>query len=238
MRKMETFVDEREVKERIDQLKSQGVDESDITIIANRDLDVGGAFGDYSDVNLRSSEGSPWDKVVSFFTGENTRDQPVNDNALTEGEEEEFRQALDENKIILYVDSASGRDTDAPGTAHDDATVVEQGAKTRITDDTAVTERDRNRGVIDSSYGDATGVEEGAETRATDDYAATDRDRNQGVIDNSYGDATGMAEGSRANLASGDAHTDHEHNIADEELGHEDVDAEEAPKTDRKYDKI
>ncbi|MCG1010741.1 YsnF/AvaK domain-containing protein [Salinicoccus sp. ID82-1] len=180
MRKMETFIDEREVTDRIDQLKSQGVDENDMTLIANRDLNVGGAFGAYSDVNIKSSEGSPWDKVVSFFTGEDTQDQRVNDARLTAEEEESFRQALNENKIVLYVDDepSDGRNTGVVDNSYGDVTGVSEGATAGTVGAFAATGRDRDTSLTDDSYADAGGVSGVADTRTNDDYAATGRDRN------------------------------------------------------------
>ncbi|GAB3058996.1 YsnF/AvaK domain-containing protein [Salinicoccus sesuvii] len=222
MRKMETFIDEREVRDRVDQLKAQGVSESSITIVANRDLDMGGAFGDYSDVNIKSSEGSPWDKVVSFFTGEDTRNQPVNDSNMTPGEEEEFRQALNENKIVLYV---NGEVTDAP-----------EGTRARTTDDLAATNRDRD--VVDNSFGDATGVSEGAAAGTTGAYAATDRNRNTTTDDETLELREERLNVDKENVKTGevniDKHVETDHQEFDVPVERDEVTVERRPVDDKR----
>ncbi|MXQ52050.1 YsnF/AvaK domain-containing protein [Salinicoccus hispanicus] len=86
---------------------------------------------------------------------------------MTAGEEEEFRQALDENKIILYVDGESS--------ASGNVATASEGATARTTDDYAATDIDRDTG---NSFGDATGVSEGATAGTAGAYDATDRNRN------------------------------------------------------------
>lgn len=117
MRKIETFNTEQEAISRIDQLKTEGVEENQITIVSNRDLEAGGAFGDYSGVKVKSSEGSAWDKVVSFFTGDAPEEQAVNNMNLTAAEEQEYREALDADKILLYVDGTATVEGQGTGVA-------------------------------------------------------------------------------------------------------------------------
>lgn len=114
MNSIETFSTEQEVIKRIDELKSEGVDENQITLVAGHDLDAGGAFEAYSGVKMKNSEGSAWDKVVSFFTDDQPEERVAESLDLTASEEEEFMRSLDAGKILLYVDkqaTVSGQDT-------------------------------------------------------------------------------------------------------------------------------
>ncbi len=112
MRKIEALPTEQDVKQRLDELKAEGVAEDDITLVSNRDLQAGGAFSAYSGVNIKHSTGSTWDKVMSFFTGDDPEDQTLNSMNLSSEEEREYRNALDADKILLHVsDEGSRNDT-------------------------------------------------------------------------------------------------------------------------------
>ncbi|MFA7746168.1 DUF2382 domain-containing protein [Salinicoccus roseus] len=141
MRKIETFNTEQEAVSRIDQLKTEGVEENQITIVSNRDLEAGGAFGDYSGVKVKSSEGSAWDKVVSFFTGDAPEEQAVNNMNLTAAEEQEYREALDADKILLYVDGTATVEGQGTGVAGGPAAGTTGAYAER--DDRDITDRNR-----------------------------------------------------------------------------------------------
>lgn len=114
MDSIETFATEQEVIKRIDELKAEGADENQITLAADHDLEAGGALEAYSGVKMKSSEGSAWDKIVSFFTDDQPEERVAESLDLTASEEQEFMKALDSGKILLYVDkqaTVSGKDT-------------------------------------------------------------------------------------------------------------------------------
>lgn len=114
MSSIETFATEQEVIKRIEELKSEGVDENQITLVAGHDLEAGGTFEAYSGVKMKSSEGSAWDKIVSFFTNDQPEERVAGSLDLTASEEQEFMRSLDSGKILLYVDkqvTVSGQDT-------------------------------------------------------------------------------------------------------------------------------
>ncbi|MFC3419291.1 DUF2382 domain-containing protein [Salinicoccus hispanicus] len=113
MRKIESYTSEQEMLGRIEQLKSDGINEDQITVVSREELE--GSSLNYTDVNYKTSEGSTWDKVVSFFSAEQPEDRVMTNLNLSSQEEEEYRQALDSGKILLYVnDEMEGDTTDYP----------------------------------------------------------------------------------------------------------------------------
>ncbi|CAM4230731.1 general stress protein [Lacicoccus alkaliphilus] len=86
MNSMETFATEQQVIKRIEELKSDGVDENQITLVAAHGLEAGGAFEAYSGVEAKSSEGSAWDKIVSFFTNDQPEEKLAGRLNLTSSE--------------------------------------------------------------------------------------------------------------------------------------------------------
>ena len=109
MRKIETFTNEEEVNGRIDQLKEESVNEEDITVVSKEEL-AGSAVG-YTGVNFRTSEGSAWDKIVSWFSDEGPEDRVMTDLNVEGQEEEEYKNALDRGEILLHVNRAEERRT-------------------------------------------------------------------------------------------------------------------------------
>ncbi|MCG1010740.1 general stress protein [Salinicoccus sp. ID82-1] len=103
MNNIETYNSQEEVIARIDELRSHGVDENEITVVSRKKLDAGGSLGDYSDVRFKNSEGTTWDKVVSFFSREDNEEHVIHDLELSQDEEREYREALDNDKILLHV---------------------------------------------------------------------------------------------------------------------------------------
>ncbi len=101
MRKIETFANEEEVNGRIEQLKAEGINEEDITVVSKKAL--AGSETGYTGVNFRNSEGSTWDKIVSWFSGENPEERVMTDLDVNNKEEEQYKGALDRGEILLHV---------------------------------------------------------------------------------------------------------------------------------------
>ena len=113
MRKIESYMSEQELLGRIEQLKSEGVAEKQITVVSREELE--GSSLNYTDVNYKTSEGSAWDKIVSWFSAEDPEERVMTGLNLNPQEEEEYKEALDSGKILLYVnDEIEGDTTDYP----------------------------------------------------------------------------------------------------------------------------
>ncbi|WP_052747311.1 DUF2382 domain-containing protein [Salinicoccus sediminis] len=105
MRNIETFTNEEELNGRIEQLKAEGVNEDDITVVSREEL-AGSAVG-YTGVNFRTSEGNAWDKIVSWFSDENPEDRVMTELDVDSREEGEYKEALDRGEILLHVKNSS-----------------------------------------------------------------------------------------------------------------------------------
>lgn len=105
MRNIETFTNEEELNGRIEQLKAEGVNEDDITVVSREQL-AGSAVG-YTGVNFRTLEGNAWDKIVSWFSDENPEDRVMTDLDVDSREEGEYKEALDRGEILLHVKNSS-----------------------------------------------------------------------------------------------------------------------------------
>lgn len=113
MRKIESYTSEQEMLGRIEQLKSEGINEDQITVVSREEIE--GSSLNYTDVNYKTSEGSAWDKIVSWFSAEEPEDRVMTNMNLSSQEEDEYKQALDSGKILLYVnDEMKGDTTDYP----------------------------------------------------------------------------------------------------------------------------
>ena len=109
MRNIETFATEEELNGRIEQLKAEGVNEDDITVVSREALS-GSAVG-YTGVNFRTSEGNAWDKIVSWFSDETPEDRVLTDLDVDSREEAGYKKALDRGDILLHVKNGTDRGT-------------------------------------------------------------------------------------------------------------------------------
>lgn len=162
MRKIETFINAEEVNGRIEQLKAEGVNEEDITVVSKEEL-AGSAVG-YTGVNFRTSEGSAWDKIVSWFSDEDPQERVMTDLDVNGQEEEEYKTALDRGEILLHVnktgergtgvyaeDDALGNDDSTADVVHDNRTVGRDEAM----------EGQHEQNVMDTHRDDSLGDKEG-----------------------------------------------------------------------------
>lgn len=108
MRKIETYATEEEVLRRVEQLKTDGVTDEMITVVGNE-----GTTSDALDstgVNVRSADGSTWDKIASWFSGDEPEDRVMDELDLTQDEQNTFLNALDRGELLLYVNNRTTGD--------------------------------------------------------------------------------------------------------------------------------
>ncbi|MCD2138762.1 YsnF/AvaK domain-containing protein [Salinicoccus halitifaciens] len=102
MGRIESFTTERVLMDRIGQLKSDGLAEDRMTVISNYELD--GLRSRYSGIGHRTTDTDPWDKIVSWFQGDDAEDQVMDRLELTDREKEKYRNHLEAGRMLLYID--------------------------------------------------------------------------------------------------------------------------------------
>lgn len=105
MSRFEKFATEQDVMERIEQLRADGFEETDITVISNQKLED--AYLKYRSVNFKNSEGTTWDKFVSMFSYDDPKDKVLGGFDITDSEKEHFKDALDRQEILLLKEGHS-----------------------------------------------------------------------------------------------------------------------------------
>lgn len=110
MGKIEKFSSESDLLQRIDQLKEEGVGESDLQVISEDRL-VDNSL-DYTDVKVKNSRGSFSDKITALFSGESAEERVLSSLNVPEEELDRYKQELNNGKILLYVDNDNISDTE------------------------------------------------------------------------------------------------------------------------------
>ncbi|MFU1769648.1 DUF2382 domain-containing protein [Mammaliicoccus sciuri] len=110
MGKIEKFSNESDLLQRIDQLKEEGVGESDLQVISEDKLDDNTL--DYTDVKVKNSRGSFSDKITALFSGESAEERVLSSLNVPEEELDGYKQELNNGKILLYVDNDNISDTE------------------------------------------------------------------------------------------------------------------------------
>lgn len=110
MGKIEKFSSESDLLQRIDQLKEEGVGESDLQVISEDKLDDNSL--DYTDVKVKNSRGSFSDKITALFSGESAEERVLSSLNVPEEELDGYKQELNNGKILLYVDNDNISDTE------------------------------------------------------------------------------------------------------------------------------
>lgn len=110
MGKIEKFSSESDLLQRIDQLKEDGVGESDLQVISEDKLDDNSL--DYTDVKVKNSRGSFSDKITALFSGESAEERVLSSLNVPEEELDSYKQELNNGKILLYVDNDNISDTE------------------------------------------------------------------------------------------------------------------------------
>ena len=102
MGRIESFSTEKVLMERIEQLKSDGLDETRMTVISGYGLpDVQERF---AGVGQKWTDRDPWDGIVAWFQGEDREDEVMSRLELTSLEKEEYKTQLYEGLLLLYID--------------------------------------------------------------------------------------------------------------------------------------
>lgn len=102
MGRIESFSTEKVLMERIEQLKSDGLEESRMTVISGYGLpDTEDRF---AGVGQKMTDRDPWDGIVAWFQGEDREEQVMSRLELTNLEKEEYKTQLYEGLLLLYID--------------------------------------------------------------------------------------------------------------------------------------
>lgn len=113
MGEFESFKSEQELVGRIENLRADGVQDDDITVFSKEALE--GNSLNYTDVNFKSADGSPWDKFVSLFTSESAEERALSDLDLNESEKEDYITSLQAGDILLHVNEPALGESDKMG---------------------------------------------------------------------------------------------------------------------------
>lgn len=108
MSRFEKFAAERDVMERIEQLRTDGFKDEEITVISKQKLEY--AYLKFRDVNFKNSEGTTWDKFVSMFSDDDPVDKVLREFDITDSEREHFKDALERKEILLLKNTYGFRE--------------------------------------------------------------------------------------------------------------------------------
>lgn len=103
MSRIENYVTENDALTRVEELRAEGVADNNITVLSQQPINRE-TFGN-TNVNFQDSEGSAWDKFVSFFSPDNPEEKVLNDLGLSESEQVQYRNSLNAGEVLVYVDS-------------------------------------------------------------------------------------------------------------------------------------
>lgn len=102
MGRIESFSTEKVLMERIEQLKSDGLEESRMTVISGYGLpDTQERF---AGIKQKRTDRDPWDGIVAWFQGEDREEEVMSTLELTTLEKEEYKTQLYEGLVLLYID--------------------------------------------------------------------------------------------------------------------------------------
>ena len=123
---MGTFDNETEVLRKIEELKSQGISEDHMYVMAH-DKDQISMVRGRTDVDYKSTEGGSWkDKFMGFMSGNEPTRQAFNDMGVDGQEADRYYQEVENGKILLFVDKEIGDSYDSTprsgGSAYGDPT--------------------------------------------------------------------------------------------------------------------
>ncbi len=102
MGRIESFSTEKVLMDRVDQLISDGIAEDRLTVISKYGLEETSTR--FAGLNHKTTDNDTWDRIVSWFQGEETEDQVMDKLELTERERDEYRNHLEAGRMLLYID--------------------------------------------------------------------------------------------------------------------------------------
>lgn len=101
------FHSEEEAIRKIEDLKAQGYDNSDIYAVAKNEDDISMVRG-RTNVDVRSAGGNWFDRFVSFITGEEPVREAMRNMGLSGPDMDRYYQEIEDGGILLYVDKEYG----------------------------------------------------------------------------------------------------------------------------------
>ncbi|SDL31383.1 YsnF/AvaK domain-containing protein [Lacicoccus qingdaonensis] len=102
MGRIESFSTEKVLMDRIEQLKSNGLEESRMTVISGYGLPD--TYERFAEVKQKRTDRDPWDGIVAWFQGEVREEEVMSTLELTNLEKEEYKTQLYEGLLLLYID--------------------------------------------------------------------------------------------------------------------------------------
>ncbi|KDN57844.1 MAG: general stress protein [Exiguobacterium sp.] len=102
------FSSEQEVMDKVDELRTAGEAEKNMHVVAKRDGEIS-ALRYHTDVNAEAGiRDVNWlDRVKSFLHGSDRIRDELRNMGLSDAEAEEYYTAIDNGKLLLYVDKHS-----------------------------------------------------------------------------------------------------------------------------------
>lgn len=125
MGQFESFKSEQELVGRIERLRADGVHDNDITVFSKEALE--GTSLNYTGVNFKNADGSPWDRFVSLFTSEAPEERALADLELNESEKEDYITSLQAGDILLHVNNVALGESDKMGSDEEETSRYDSG---------------------------------------------------------------------------------------------------------------
>ena len=125
MGQFESFKSEQELVGRIERLRADGVHDNDITVFSKEALE--GTSLNYTGVNFKNADGSPWDRFVSLFTSEAPEERALADLELNESEKENYITSLQAGDILLHVNNVALGESDKMGSDEEETSRYDSG---------------------------------------------------------------------------------------------------------------
>lgn len=108
MSKIEKFTTEQQLTTRLEELRDINLNSGDIKVISQHPLTNN--YENFNNITTINAEGSAWDKIVAFFSSGDPTDRAFKHLNLSPGDKDEYRQALENDEILLYIDKNSSLD--------------------------------------------------------------------------------------------------------------------------------
>ena len=125
MGQFESFKSEQELVGRIERLRADGVHDNDITVFSKEALE--GTSLNYTGVNFKNADGSPWDRFISLFTSEAPEERALADLELNESEKEDYITSLQAGDILLHVNNVALGESDKMGSDEEETSRYDSG---------------------------------------------------------------------------------------------------------------
>lgn len=111
---MGTFDNENEVLKKIEELRGQGSSEEDMYVLARNENQVSIIRGQ-TDVDYTSAEGNWKDKFKEILSGSESVRNALSDMGMVKEETDSYYQEVEDDRILLFVDSEIGTSSQGKG---------------------------------------------------------------------------------------------------------------------------